>query len=185
VDDITKNSKSSVNFGIDLGALYKYDTWLSVGLVAKNLNSPKFDAPDYDAPMANDPTRTTIAHGEDVKLKPQVRLGVAVEPYSWLMLAADLDLTNNDTVAPGAVVGSSVRSRNFGGGVEVHPYSWLRIRGGAYKNLAASDVGMVLTTGFTLFVLDVDGAFTTDTFKVGSSTIPQEAKVQVAMSFAF
>jgi hypothetical protein len=185
VDDITKNSKSSVNFGIDLGALYKYDKWLSVGLVAKNLNSPKFEAPDYEAPMANDPTRTTIEHGEDVKLKPQVRFGVAVEPYSWLMLAADLDLTNNDTVAPGAVVGSSVKSRNFGGGVEVHPYSWLRIRGGAYKNLAASDVGMVLTAGFTLFVLDVDGAFTTDTFKIGSSTIPQEAKVQVAMSFAF
>jgi len=185
VDDITKNSKSSVNFGIDLGALYKYDKWLSVGLVAKNLNSPKFDAPDYDAPVANDPTQTTIVHGEDVKLKPQLRLGVAVEPYSWLLIASDLDLTNNDTVAPGTVVGSSVKSRNFGGGVEVHPYSWLRVRGGAYKNLAASDVGMVLTAGFTLFVLDVDGAFATDTFKIGSSTIPQEAKVQVAMSFAF
>lgn len=189
VDDITKNSTSSVNFGIDLGALYKYDKWLSVGLVAKNLNSPKFDAPEYEVPVYNSTTNavesTTKATGEDVKLKPQVRLGVAVEPYSWLMLAADLDLTNNDTVAPGAVVGSSVRSRNFGGGVEVHPYSWLRVRGGAYKNLAASDVGMVLTAGFTLFVLDVDGAFATDTFKIGSSTIPQEAKVQVAMSFAF
>ncbi|MBW4056137.1 MAG: hypothetical protein HIU83_12210 [Proteobacteria bacterium] len=124
-------------------------------------------------------------HGEDVKLKPQVRFGVAVDPYSWLTLASDLDLTNNDTVAPGTVVGSSVRSRNFGAGVEVHPYSWLRIRGGAYKNLAASDVGMVLTGGFSLFVLDVDGAFATDTFKIGGSDIPQEAKVQVAMSFTF
>ncbi len=185
VDDITKNSKSSVNFGIDLGALYKYDNWLSVGLVAKNLNSPTFDAPDYDVPVDNDPTRTTIMHGEDVKLKPQVRFGVAIDPYSWLTLASDLDLTNNDTVAPGTVVGSSVRSRNFGAGVEVHPYSWLRIRGGAYKNLAESNIGMVLTGGFSLFVLDVDGAFATDTFKIGGSDIPQEAKVQVAMSFTF
>ncbi len=184
-EDISKNSKSSVNFGIDLGALYKYDNWLSVGLVAKNLNSPKFDAPSYDVPVANNPAATTRVRGEDVKLKPQVRLGVAVEPTSWLMLASDLDLTENDTVAPGTVVGSSIKSRNFGGGAEVHPYSWLRVRGGAYKNLEASDVGLVLTAGFTLFLLDVDGAFTTDTFKMGGSKIPQEAKVQIAMSFAF
>lgn len=185
VDDITKNSKSSVNFGIDLGALYKYDKWLSIGLVAKNLNSPKFDGPEYDVPVANSPTLTTKVPGEDVKLKPQVRFGVALEPYSWLMIASDLDLTENDTVSPGTVVGSSLKSRNFGGGVEVHPYSWLRIRGGAYKNLAASDVGMVLTAGFTLFVLDVDGAWTTDTFKIDKTSIPQESKVQVSMSFAF
>ena len=112
---ISKNSKNSVNFGVDLGALYKYDTWLSVGLVAKNLNSPKFDAPDYDAPAANSPTTTVKMHGEDVKLKPQLRSGVAVEPYSWLMIAADLDLTDNETLAPGTVVGSSVKSRNLGG----------------------------------------------------------------------
>lgn len=185
VKDMTKNSKSSVNFGIDLGALYKYDNWLSVGLVAKNLNSPKFAAPDYDAPVDNNPKLTTKVAGEDVTLKPQVRFGVAVDPYSWLTLASDLDLIDNDTVAPGTVVGSSVKSRNFGGGLELHPYSWLKIRGGAYKNLANSDIGVVLTTGFTLFVLDVDGAFATDTFKLGNSKIPQEAKVQVAMSFAF
>ena len=189
-EDISKNSKSTVNFGIDLGALYKYDTWLSVGLVAKNLNSPKFKGPDYEVPEYDPITNTVISSptkkpGEDVTLKPQVRLGVAVEPTNWLMLASDLDLTEIDTVAPGSVVGSSVKSRNLGGGAEVHPYSWLRIRGGAYKNLAASDVGLVLTAGFTVFLLDVDGAFTTDTFKIGGSKIPQEAKVQVAMSFAF
>ena len=185
VDDITKNSKSSVNFGIDLGALYKYDKWLSIGLVAKNLNSPKFDAPEYDAQVANSPGVTTKVTGEDVKLKPQVRAGIAVDPYSWLTLAADLDLTENDTVAPGTVVGSSVKSQNLGGGVEFHPYSWFKLRGGAYKNLAASDVGLVLTTGFTLYFLDVDGAFTTDTFKIDGNSVPQEAKVQLSMSFAF
>jgi hypothetical protein len=183
--DITKNSKSSTNFGIDLGALYKYDTWFSAGLVAKNLNSPKFDAPDYDAVVANDPAHTVKKHGEDVKMKPQIRTGVAFDPYSWLTIAADLDLTNNETVAPGTVVGSSVKSRNLGGGAELHPYSWLKLRGGAYKNLSQSDIGLVLTGGFSLFLLDVDGAFATDTFKVGSSTIPQEAKVQLALSFAF
>ena len=186
--DITKNSKSSTNFGIDLGALYKYDTWLSAGLVAKNLNSPKFSAPEYDQPGYNGTAVVTSlarVKGEDVTLKPQVRAGVAVDPYSWLTVAADLDLTQNDSVAPGSLVGSSEKSRNLGGGLELHPYSWLRLRGGAYKNLAESDVGLVLTGGFSLFLLDVDVAAETDTFKVGSSTIPQEAKVQVSMSFAF
>lgn len=185
IKDMTKNSKASVNFGIDLGALYKYDSWLSAGIVAKNLNSPKFDAPDYDAPVDNNPAAKVKKRGEDVTLKPQVRAGVAVTPFDWLIVAADLDLTDNETLAPGTVVGSSVKSRNLGGGFELHPYSWLRLRGGAYKNLSNSEVGLVLTTGFTLFVLDVDGAFATDTFKVGGSTIPQEAKVQVALSFAF
>lgn len=124
IDDVTKNSKSSVNFGIDLGALYKYDKWLSVGLVAKNLNSPKFDAPDYDAQIANSPGNTTKVAGEDVKLKPQVRAGIAVDPFDWLAVAVDLDLTENETVAPGTVVGSSVKSQNLGGGVELP-----RIRG--------------------------------------------------------
>jgi hypothetical protein len=185
IKDITKNSKASVNFGIDLGALYKYDSWLSAGIVAKNLNSPKFDAPDYDAPADNNPAATVKKRGEDVTLKPQVRAGVALTPFDWLIVAADLDLSDNDTLAPGSVVGSSVKSRNLGGGFELHPYSWLRLRGGAYKNLSNTEVGLVLTTGFTLFMLDVDGAFATDTFKVGGSTIPQEAKVQVALSFAF
>lgn len=191
IKDITKNSKSTVNFGIDLGALYKYDKWLNVGVVAKNLNSPKFDAPNYSTPVYDAITKKVIASstktaGEDVKLKPQVRAGVAVEPLSWLILTTDIDLTENETVAPGTVIGSSAKSRNLGGGFEVHPYSWLRLRGGAYKNLANSDVGVILTAGLTLFVLDVDAAFSpSDTFKVGSTSLPQEAKVQLGISFTF
>lgn len=190
VKDMSKNSQASTNFGIDLGALYKYDKWLSVGLVAKNLNSPKFDAPDYSVPVYDPTTKKVISSptkvaGEDVTLRPQLRAGVAVDPYSWLTIASDLDLTDNDTVAPERATGGAIKSRNFGAGVEVHPYSWLRIRGGAYKNLSNSDVGMILTGGITLFVLDIDGAFATDTFKIKNSTIPQEAKVQVALSFAF
>ena len=189
--DITKNSESSVNFGVDLGAMYKYDKWLTVGVVGKNLNSPRFAAPEYSVPVYNETTKTVDPQGgkkkgEDVVLKPQARAGVAVEPWKWLTLASDIDLTENDVVAPGSVVGSSAaKSRNFGGGAEIHPYSWLRVRGGAYKNLADSDVGMVVTGGVTLFLLDIDAAMATKTFKVSGSDVPQEAKVQVALSFAF
>ncbi len=191
--DITKNNQSSVNFGVDLGAMYKYDKWLTLGVVGKNLNSPKFSGPGYTVPAYNASTNTvdplgTKMPGEDVTLKPQVRAGVAVEPWKWLTLASDIDLTDNEVVAPGSLPGSSranAKSRNLGGGLEVHPYSWLRVRGGAYKNLADSDVGMVVTGGVTLFLLDIDAAMATKTFKVSGTDVPQEAKVQVALSFAF
>jgi len=186
IDDITTNKKSSLAYGIDLGALYNYKNWLSLGLVGKNLNSPKLDAPDYFTPeyIGGSVGLTKRVTGGSVKLKPQVRSGVALDPVSWMTFAADLDLTENDTVAPGSVVGSSITSRNFGGGVEFKPASWLKLRGGAYKNLAGSG-GNVLTAGFKFFLLDVDGAFATDKFTIDGRDLPKEVKVNAAMSFSF
>jgi hypothetical protein len=179
INDITENKKSSSAIGIDIGALYKYENWLNIGLVAKNINSPKFDAPMY-----NNTVTSTSVQGSAVELKPQIRTGVAIEPVGWMTLAADLDLTENDTVSPGTVVGSSIKSRNFGGGFEVKPASWLKVRGGAYKNLAKSN-GSVLTAGFKLFLLDVDGAMATNTFTIDGNEVPREVKVNASMSFSF
>lgn len=179
INDITENKKSSSAIGIDIGALYKYENWLNIGLVAKNINSPKFDGPVY-----YDTVTATSVQGSAVELKPQLRTGVAIEPVGWVTLAADLDLSENDTVAPGAVVGSSIKSRNFGGGFEVKPASWLKVRGGAYKNLAQSN-GSVLTAGFKLFLLDVDGAMATNTFTIDGNEVPREVKVNASMSFSF
>ncbi len=184
LNDINNNKKSSMTFGIDLGALYKYNKALTIGIVGKNLNSPKLAAPDYSAPVVNDPAHFTTISGTEVELKPQIRAGVALEPVTWMTFAADLDLKENDTVAPGTVVGSSVKSRNFGGGVEFKPASWLKVRGGAYKNLA-SNRGNVLTAGFKLFLLDVDGAFATDTFTLNGTQLPKEVMVNAGMSFSF
>jgi len=174
INDITENQKSSSAIGIDIGALYKYENWLNIGLVAKNINSPKFEGPTYYEPI------TSIPHSDtSVELKPQIRTGVAVEPVGWMTLAADLDLTENDTVSSG-----SIKSRNFGGGFEVKPASWLKVRGGAYKNLAMSN-GSVLTAGFKLFLLDVDGAMATNTFTIDGNEVPREVKVNASMSFSF
>ncbi len=179
INDITDNKKSSSSIGIDIGALYKYENWLNIGLVAKNINSPKFDGPIY-----HDTVKATSVQSSAVELKPQVRTGVAIEPVGWVSLAADLDLTENETVSPGSLVGSSIKSRNFGGGAEFKPASWLKLRGGAYKNLAGSN-GNVLTAGFKLFLLDVDGAFATNTFTIDGHELPKEVKVNAAMSFSF
>ena len=179
--DMTKNKETSTNFGLDFGALWKYRDQLSVGVVAKNVNSPKFKAPTYQAPVANNPNVTTTVRGSDVSLDMQVRSGIAYDPWKWLTIAADLDLTENAAVVPS----TSVKSRNLGGGFELHPYSWLKMRAGAYKNLATSEGGPVATLGFSLGPLDLDGAFSTDTFKVGSTTVPQQTKLQLMCGFTF
>lgn len=182
VDEMTNNKKTSSAIGIDVGALYKVNDKLNLGIVAKNINSPKFDTPSYQRYLTLAPNTIETVPGGTVELKPQVRAGVALEPFGWMIFAADLDLTENDTVAPGTVVGSSYKSRNFGGGFEFKPASWLKVRGGAYKNLAM-DNGAVLTAGFKLFMLDVDGAFATQTFVYDGNEIPREVKVNAGMSF--
>lgn len=181
VDDITKNKKTSSAIGIDVGALYKYSDKINIGIVAKNINSPKFDTPDYQQYLT--PGTTATVTGGKIEMKPQVRAGIAVESIGWMNFAADLDLTENDTVAPGTVVGSSYKSRNLGGGIEFRPASWLKVRGGAYKNLAMNN-GAVLTAGFKLFMLDVDGAFATQTFTYDGNEIPREVRVNAGISFA-
>ncbi|SNB47532.1 conjugal transfer protein TraF [Geobacter sp. DSM 9736] len=172
VEEITDHYKDSTGFGVDLGALWRYGDWLSVGIVGKNLNSPSFDTPV----IAGIATRS-------IKVKPQVRTGVAVEPFSWLTLAADLDLTENDTILVGR------KSRNFGGGLELHPFTWLKFRAGAYENLADGDVGIVGTAGLTIgtkwLSLDIDGAASPETGKFEDSKYPKEARIQTSLNIQF
>ena len=68
-----------------MGAIYRPSSWLRFGVVAKDINQPTFDAPG----------------GGELKLGPQVRGGVAVNPYSSLTLTADVDATSNKTFVPG------------------------------------------------------------------------------------
>lgn len=184
INDITNNKKSATAFAIDLGALYKYNDALSIGIVGKNLNSPKFDAPNYSAPADNDPNTTVRKSGTAVTLNPQIRSGIAYEPTSWLSFAADLDLTENETIAPGTVVGSSYKSRNLGGGVELKATSWLKVRGGAYKNLSDSR-GSVLTAGFKILALDIDGAFATQSFVIDGNKLPREVHIYASAGISF
>jgi hypothetical protein len=188
IKDITNNKSTATAFALDLGALYKYSDSFSLGIVGKNLNSPKFNAPDYYKPVYNAVSNkvelTNKVAGTAVTIKPQVRSGIAIEPASWISIAADMDLTENDTVAPGTVVGSSYKSRNLGGGVELRAASWLKVRGGAYKNLSDTR-GNVLTAGFKLLVLNVDGAFATDRFVINGNKLPREVQVYASTGFSF
>jgi hypothetical protein len=127
----------STAFGIDVGAIYRPSSWLRFGVVAKDINQPTFDTPG----------------GEELKLGPQVRGGVAVNPYSSLTLTADVDATSNKTFVPG------VKSQVLSLGAEQTIFSeFLSFRLGAFKNMKDAGTPFTPTAGLGLriFALRVD-----------------------------
>ncbi|BAI80965.1 conserved hypothetical protein [Deferribacter desulfuricans SSM1] len=154
-------------FGLDLGIMFKPNNLITLGIVGKNLNTPKFDKPN----------------GGDYDLDPSARAGVAITPFSWLTLAADIDLTENDTNI------RDYKSRNLGLGAEISIFKFLDLRAGMYKNLAESDIGNVYTAGLGinlyLFRLDAGISFSQDTATVDGNDYPEEVKAEVALTIDF
>ena len=135
----------STSYGIDLGAMYRPSSWLKFGVVAKDINQPTFDAPG----------------GLQYKLTPQVRGGVAVNPWSTMTITADMDVTSNQTLVPG------LKSQVLSLGMEQTILSeFLSFRVGTYKNV--QDAGSIFTptAGLGLrvysFRLDVAGGYDFD-----------------------
>ncbi|HEV8326804.1 MAG TPA: conjugal transfer protein TraF [Nitrospiraceae bacterium] len=127
----------STAFGIDVGAIYRPSSWLRFGVVAKDINQPTFDTPG----------------GGELKLGPQVRGGVAVNPYSSLTLTADVDATSNKTFVPG------VKSQVLSLGAEQTIFSeFMSFRLGAFKNMKDAGTPFTPTAGLGLriFALRVD-----------------------------
>lgn len=132
----------STAFGIDVGAIYRPSSWLRFGLVAKDINQPTF----------ND------VGGGELKLGPQVRGGVAVNPYSSLTLTADVDATSNKTFVP------DIKSQMLSLGAEQTIFSeFLSFRLGAFKNMKDAGTPFTPTAGLGLrlfaFRADVGGGY--------------------------
>lgn len=170
--DNTENANSSqleetsTSFGVDLGLAYEpyFAQDLTLAVVGKNLNTPEF----------------TFADGAIVKIKPMVRVGVAYNILESLEIAADVDVTKNETFVSG------VENQMVGGGLNWHPASWFALRGGAMKNLDANDQADLIYTaglgfGFKWFQLDLSGQVSNKTSTVGDTTLPQYAKVNLAL----
>lgn len=126
ISDELKNSKKSYEFGIDVGALLRPVSWLQLGIVGKDLNTPTFNAPG----------------GGEFKLRPQVRGGVAFLPFSSTTVTFDADITKNKTLVPG------IRSRVFSLGVEQGVFDVLVLRGGVLKNVEDAKSKFTPTAGF-------------------------------------
>lgn len=138
VTDSLGKAKLSTAFGIDVGAVYRPSSWLRVGIVAKDLNAPSFD------------TKTA---GQQFKLEPQVRGGIAVNPWDSLTVTADMDVTSNRTLTPG------IKSQVLSVGAEQTIFSeMLAFRVGAFKNTADANSFITPTAGIgiRLFALRVD-----------------------------
>lgn len=132
----------STTYGIDIGAIYRPSSWVRVGVVAKDLNTPTFDA----------------AGGGTLKLEPQVRVGLAVNPYSTLTLTADVDATSNRTFVPG------VKSQLLSFGLEQTILSeFLSFRVGTFKNMQDASTPFFPTAGLGMrwfnFRADAGGGY--------------------------
>lgn len=173
LDAATKTYKDSSTFGVDLGVLFKATDMVRLGLVARNLNSPKFDM-DPILPSRDD----------EIKQRPQVRAGIAISPIDYITLALDVDLTDNDTT-----VSSRYKAQNVAGGVEVSLLNIMRLRAGAYKNIAESDIGMVYTAGIgfqtLMFSLDLAAAVSSDSTDIDGNDIWNEARLAMEMALKF
>jgi len=164
--DDSKKDASSSNFSFDLGIAYipSFARDMTLALVAKNLTSPKFD---------------TIT-GDDIKLDPLVRVGLAYNIFNSLEFALDYDITSNKTVVPEADY------QVIGGGLNWHPNDWFSLRGGLMENLASEDrAGLTYTAGlgigFTKFSLDVSGCYSSNQSKLDSTEVPTYAKINLAI----
>jgi len=159
LDDYTEKT----NVGIDLGGLYRFGDDLRVGLVVRNLNAPKFGS---------------------IRQNPQLRTGVAYKPMRFVTLAADLDLTRNDTP-----IGGDFKSQNIAAGIELRLLKILMLRGGLYRNLAENDIGLVYTAGLGLNLwlvnLDVGAAMSKDKTDFDGDEIPEEVRLAFALSMLF
>lgn len=132
----------STTYGIDIGAIYRPSSLIRFGIVAKDINTPTFDA----------------AGGGELKLDPQVRAGVAINPYSSLTLTADVDVTSNKTFVPG------VKSQLLSLGLEQTILTeFLSFRVGTFKNMQDASTPFIPTAGLGIrwfnFRADAGGGY--------------------------
>lgn len=122
-DELAEMSDSGL--GLDASVLYLPGGKWQAGLVIRNLNSPSFSYEDGK-----------------IDLEIQARAGMAYEINDSLLIAADLDLTENETMTPG------YGDRKLAVGIEKKLFGEkLAVRGGLYKNIAESDADIVVTGG--------------------------------------
>lgn len=161
------NAISSNNFGVDVGVLYELDLpkyrYLTIGLVAKNLNSPTFKSTFYD-----------------ITIKPQYRMGIGYNS-KFLKLAFDADLAPNDMIAFSNI---KQQSQMIGGGVGFDIRA-LDLRLGAMKDLK-QDTGLILTAGVNVLgFLDIALQSSTQFTDVDGMPVPKYLNLRIGGSFSF
>lgn len=156
-------SKTSPGFGVDLGVLFRtFEDRLSLGLLGRNLNSPKFE------------TATGDEFAEDI----QVRAGAAYKVSEHILIALDIDLTSNSTLVPG------FNSRQLCAGIG-YESSIFSIRGGVSKNIEGAGSPVAWSLGASLggenIHLDLAGSVSGSWESFDKYTFPVEGGFMIAL----
>lgn len=149
-------NRIDANFSIDVGLNYTpniLSKTLAVGLVGRNLTAPGF----------------YTSNGSILRVLPQVRLGVAYDPFKFLTLAMDIDLTNNPLIPSGY---GTPYSQMIGGGIRLHSNKLenLDVRAGIAKDMRHAS-GAIFTGGVGFGLFDLSFQVGTATTDAGSSGI--------------
>lgn len=155
---------SSSSVGVDLGMTYAPVESLVLGFVGKNLNSP------------------TFGFGEtSLKIKPQARFGVGFNPVERVVIATDIDLTNNDVITLG---GTRLQSQKIGVGVDIDA-TLFGVRAGLAKDFR-QDNGVIMSAGVGLGFIDFSFAVSSGKSHLANgATTPRYIAFQVGGGFTF
>ena len=189
LNDFLKGAKTSIQPGLDLGALWDIHRTLEfipfrprVGITSRNINNPKFSNPDQ-AKLAGEPSRSS--------LQGNTRFGAALSPLSWWHVALDADLTRNLTPVGG------VASQYVGVGTEVNLGNSQNLnfplRAGLARNMAQKGAKTSITAGFGVhllhFMADVSGMISPATVQIKSdkatTKIPANLSVALQLGVLF
>lgn len=179
LEELSGSAESSLAFGLDLAALYRIPMF-QFALVGHNLNRPTFDGYTDTISLNGNPVQVQVP---EVKVDPQVTLGLAFVPSRRFTLEANYELLEAGTLLPGY----DIRRVSFGGELDL----WmLALRLGAYRNLAESWQDWVATAGvgFNLFGVrvDVGGALSLDNnVEYDGHEIPSEARLYAGIGLDF
>lgn len=149
--DFEDATEEATAFNLDIGASWSIGDsgkWV-VGLVGKNLLGGTFETADAEIRGA---ATTSTVEGQDIKLNPQFRTGVAYNG-EWTSVAIDVDLTENEAVAyEDPTQFASI-------GAEFDIFSTLQLRAGYRSNLAGTDADVAsIGFGFSPFGVHLDVA---------------------------
>jgi hypothetical protein len=179
LEDLSDNVNSSLNFGLDLGAIYR-SPYVQFALVGRNLNRPTFDGFTENVPVNGADQTLTIP---DVTFDPQITFGTAFMPSKRFTLEASLDL-----LEAGSLLNTyDIQRFSVGGEFDV----WLlALRLGAYRNLAASWQDWVATAGVGVnlagFRVDLAGAYSIgNNAEYDGNEIPSEARLSASIGLDF
>ncbi|MEA3307375.1 MAG: conjugal transfer protein TraF, partial [Elusimicrobiota bacterium] len=184
-DDFDENMEDSWKPSIDLGFLMELNKRWSglpmnprVGLVIRNLTSPKFDKPAE---------AIAAGRGDTYTLDRQVRMGLALSPANFWHVALDMDLTKNDTAIDG------FKSRQLSLGTEINIFNRPKIniplRAGITKNMAEDDASTAYTLGLGINLvhlhIDLGGIISSDTSVIDGDDVPNKAAFSGSLALLF